>query len=188
MQKNFPERNLLGRFLLVAALSAPAVSVTRADYASAVLGDGPRAYYRLDDETSRSNTNKNSGSLGASGDFTNTFNVNSFPGAIAGSANRSLFFDNGTSYGMIPFNAALNHDNTQAFTIEAWFYPASDQINGGQCPANNRVSSGFPDRTGWVFFQRAPNLDYVGRPGYEGVGWNCRMYRGSGSSSGGGNG
>ncbi len=155
-----------------------------ADYQSTVLSDGPRGYYRFNDDTSRSNINKNSGSLGAAGNFTNTFNVNSIPGAIAGTGNRSLFFNNGTSYGMIPFNAALNPDNTQPFTIEAWFYPASDQINGGQCPVNNRVSSGFPDRSGWVFFQRAPNLDYLGRPGYEGVGWNCRMYRGSGGASG----
>jgi hypothetical protein len=166
------------------ALLAVAVFSARADYQSTVLSDAPKAYYRLNDDTSRSNTNKNSGSLGAAGNLTNTFNVKSFPGALAGSGNRSRFFDTGTSYGMIPFNAAVNPDNTQPFTIEAWFYPASDQINGGQCPINNRVSSGFPDRTGWVFFQRAPSLDYSGRPGFEGVGWNCRMYRGAGSATG----
>ncbi len=155
-----------------------------ADYQATVLSDGPKAYYRLNDDTSRSNINENSGSLGVAGDLTNTFNVKAFPGGLAGSGNRAQFFDTGTSYGMIPFNAALNPDNTQPFTVEAWFYPASDQINGGQCPINNRVSAGFPDRTGWVFFQRAPSLDYFGKPGYEGVGWNCRMYRGSGGATG----
>jgi hypothetical protein len=184
MQMNPSQRRLLAKFLPVAVLTALIVPAARADYPSTVLADNPKAYYRLNDDTNRSNTNKNSGSIGSAGDLTNTFNVNSFPGALAGNGNRSQFYNNGTSYGMIPFNAALNPDNTQPFTIEAWLYPASDQINGGQCPINNRVSSGFPDRTGWVFFQRAPNLEYAGRPGYEGVGWNCRMYRGSGGNSG----
>ncbi len=155
-----------------------------ADYASLVLSDNPKAYYRFNDDTTRSVINSNSGSVGAAGNLTNTLNVKSIPGAIAGSGNRARFYDTGTSYGMIPFNAAVNPDNTQPFTIEAWLYPASDQIDTGMCPINNRVSSGFPDRTGWVFFQRAPSLDYNGRSGYEGVGWNCRMYRGSGGSSG----
>src|SRR5437667_4881903 len=155
-----------------------------ADYQATVLSDGPKAYYRLNDDTSRSNISRNSGSLGVAGELTNTVNVNAFPGGLAGSGNRARFFNTGSSYGMIPYNAAMNPENTQPFTVEAWFYPASDQINGGQCPINNRVSAGFPDRTGWVFFQRAPSLDYSGKPGYEGVGWNCRMYRGSGSATG----
>lgn len=177
---------LVAKSLIAAVFASLAVAPApaRADYQSTVLGDGPKAYYRLNDDTSRSNINKNSGSLGAAGDLTNTFNVKAFPGGLAGSGNRSQFFNTGSSYGMIPYNAALNPGNSQPFTIEAWFYPASDQINGGQCSINNRVSSGFPDRTGWVFFQRAPSLDYSGKPGYEGVGWNCRMYRGSGSSTG----
>jgi hypothetical protein len=172
--------SLIAFLALTVAITQPAL----ADYQATVVGDGPKAYYRFDDDTSRSNINKNSGSIGVAGDFTNTFNIKAFPGALAGSGNRSQFFLDGNSYGMIPFNAAINPDNTQPFTIEAWLYAASDQINGGQCPINNRVSSGFPDRTGWVFFQRAPSLDYNGKPGYEGVGWNCRMYRGIGGASG----
>ena len=35
-----------------------------------------------------------------------------------------------------------------------------------------------------MFFQRSPDNTYDGKPGNEGIGWNCRMYRGSGSSSG----
>lgn len=180
MKKPTVRSGVIACLTLSALLSQPA----RADYASAVLNDSPRAYYRLNDDTSRSNINQNSGSLGAAGNLENTSNLRAFPGALAGSGNRSQFFDTGTAYGMIPFDAALNPDNTQPFTIEVWFYPASDQINAGQCPLNNRVSSGFPDRTGWVFFQRAPGPEYAGRAGYEGVGWNCRFYRGSGGSSG----
>ncbi len=179
-------KNQRTRSALVTLLALPVLmtQAAPADYQSTVLADGPKAYYRFNDDTSRSVTNGNSGTLGAAGNLTNTPNVKSIPGAIAGSSNRARFFDTGSSYGMIPFNAALNPDNTQPFTIEVWFYPATDQINTGMCPINNRVSSGFPDRSGWVFFQRAPNADYTGKSGFEGVGWNCRMYRGSGSSSG----
>lgn len=37
------------------------------------------------------------------------------------------------------------------------------------------------NRRGWVFFQRKPDASYAGG---EGVGWNFRMFRGAGSSSG----
>jgi hypothetical protein len=162
------------------------IEIRAADYAATVLSDQPKAYYRLNDDTSRSPINKNSGSLGTAGNATNdlpTGVLHPFPGAIAGDGNRSEFFDFSTRT-EIPWNAALNPPNTQPFTIEAWFYPASDQINGGQCPINNRYAPSGANRQGWVFFQRAPNADYNGKPGFEGVGWNCRMYRGSGSSSG----
>ncbi len=43
----------------------------RADYPSTVLGDSPQAYYRLQDDTSRSLISRNIGSLGAAGNATN---------------------------------------------------------------------------------------------------------------------
>ena len=85
---------------------------------------------------------------------------------------------------MIPYNAALNPPNTEPFTVEAWFFPASDQINGGQCPINNRYAYSGVNRQGWVFFQRAQDLSYSGASGYEGVGWDFRMYNENGSSGG----
>jgi len=173
--------------LLPAALlsfSATTGGGASAPYAGVVEGDGPLAYYRFNDSLVRSNLNLNSGSLGAAGNATNTFNLRAISGALAGDADGAQFFDTGNAYSMIPFNTALNPDNTKPFTVEAWFYPASDQINGGQCPLNNRYSQNAPDRTGWVFFQRAQNDGYTGMSGFEGVGWNCRLYRGSGSSSG----
>ena len=172
------------RSFLLPLLALPLLltQTARADYQSTVLGDGPKAYYRLNDNTSRSNTNKNSGSLGAAGNAINdlmifktgtnaTGVVHPFPGAIVGDRNRSEFFDF-TTRAEIPFNAAVNPDNTKPFTVEVWFYPASDQINTGESPINNRVSSGFPDRTGWTFFQRSRTTSYIGKPGFEGVGWN----------------
>ena len=44
----------------VTALSLLAPRLARADYQSTVLADGPKAYYRLNDDTSRTLINKNS--------------------------------------------------------------------------------------------------------------------------------
>src|SRR5262245_46341265 len=110
----------------------------RADYPATILADQPSAYYRFNDSLVRSVTNYNSGSLGAAGNATN-INALPFPGAIAGDGNRSQFY-NSTAWAEIPWNAALNPTNTQPFTVEAWFYPASDQINGGQAAIMNRYS------------------------------------------------
>src|SRR4051812_25252103 len=105
--------------------------VRAAGQPDAVLADHPLAYYRFNDAPQPGKINVNSGSLGAAGNATNDLSaVQSFPGAIAGDGNRSGFFDSSTRT-IIPFNASLNPANTTPFTVEAWFYPASDQINGG---------------------------------------------------------
>ncbi|HMO65123.1 MAG TPA: hypothetical protein PKE47_07880 [Verrucomicrobiota bacterium] len=63
--------------------------------------------------------------------------------------------------------------------MSVWLRPTSDRINPGASPVANRyVESG--NRTGWIIFQRAPNDTYTGLPGFEGVGWNFRMFTGSG--------
>lgn len=152
------------------------------DYPSTVLSDSPLAYYRLNDSTARSNINVNAGSLGDAGNATN-LNARAYSGAVAGDRNRSQFYDS-SARAVIPFNAALNPDASQPFTMEAWFYPSSDQINAGQAVINNRYAYSGATRQGWVIFQRAQDTSYTGKPGFEGVGWNFRMYRGSGSSSG----
>jgi hypothetical protein len=167
----------------LATLTLLAASTAQADYPATVLGDSPKAYYRLNDSLVREPINKNIGSLGAAGNATNNLSVvHSFPGAIVGDGNRSAFFDF-TSRTEIPWSAALNPPNTQPFTVEAWFYPASDQSATGQCPINNRYAypTSTPGRQGWVFFQRKPSTDHVGG---EPVGWNFRMFRGSGGSTG----
>ena len=124
----------------------------------------------------------NAGTLGAAGNATN-LNVRAFPGALAGTRSVAQFFD-GTARTVIPWQAALNPPNDQPFTVEAWLWPASDQIQSGQAALNNRFSYPGVDRQGWVVFQRAPDDSYAGRSGFEGVGWNFRMYRGAGGSSG----
>ncbi len=155
---------------------------TAEDYSSAVLKDGPLAYYRLNDSIERSNINLNSGSAGGIANGTN-LNSFAFSGAIAGDKNRSQFYDS-SARTVIPWNAALNPNESLPFTMEGWFYPASDQINAGQAVVANRYAYSGVNRQGWVIFQRAQDDTYTGKPGFEGVGWNFRMYRGSGGSSG----
>src|SRR5437667_11810926 len=191
MQANHPLRSLFAGPLIAAVVTRLAVSLARAaDYQSAVISDGPKAYYRFNDDTSRSPINKNSGSLGAAGNAINdllvfktgtntTGVVHPFPGAIVGDGNRSEFFDF-TTRTEIPFNPAFNTPNTQAFTVEAWFYPASDQTGTGQAPINNRYTVGA-NRQGWTFFQRRPDASYT--PGDNGLGWNFRMYNGVGGNT-----
>ena len=179
------------------ALLIVIVQPAGADYQSTVLSDGPRAYYRLNDNTGRSLIHTNLGSLGAAGNAVNdlmTFKsgpgtigtntagtgvVHPFPGAIAGDGDRSEFFDF-TTRTEIPWNAAFNTPANQPFTVEAWLYPASDQTGTGQAPIVNRYTVGA-NRQGWVFFQRRPDPSYT--PGDQGLGWNFRVFNGSGGSS-----
>src|SRR6266404_11501 len=179
----------VGRQVVAAALTLTAISAAHADYKSLVLSDNPKAYYRLNDSTLRSLIHQNSGTLGAAGNATNdpmyykggsipTGVVHPFPGAIVGDGNRSEFFDY-TTRTEIPFDPAFNTPNTQPFTVEAWFYPASDQTSTGQAPINNRYTAGS-NRQGWTFFQRRPDTNYVSS---ESVGWNFRMYNGVGGAT-----
>lgn len=154
----------------------PASQAAEGAYATAVRADGPLGYYRLNDSLDRPTSNLNIGSLGTAGNATN-LNVRAYAGAIVGSDDRAQFFDS-TARSIIPFNPALNPDATKPFTMEAWFNPLSDQINGGQAVINNRYAYSGAQRQGWVIFQRAPNDSYSGKGGYEGVGWNFRMYAG----------
>jgi len=163
-----------------ACLAALPSLALASDYSQSVLSDGPAAYYRLGDSTVRGTTNYNSGLATGVAAIQNLGRVHTMPGAIVGDTGRAAFFDF-TSRTEIPWNAAVNPKNDKPFTIEAWFYPTSDQTATGQCPINNRFAYSGADRQGWVFFQRKPNADYAGS---EGVGWNFRMFRGAGSSSG----
>ncbi len=183
MQNKILARSSSVRVIASIAFTVLLLPALHADYQSTILSDGPKAYYRLNDDTSRLPINKNIGSLGSAGNATNDLGVvHPFPGALAGDGNRSEFFDF-SSRTEVPWNAAINPTNTQPFTVEAWFYPASDQTATGQCPLNNRYapSGAGVNRQGWVFFQRKPDPAYFGG---EPVGWNFRMYRGSGSSGG----
>ncbi len=195
MRTKLTSRVVAAKHLIVAAILPLAYAAAGADYQSTVLGNAPKAYYRLNDDTSRTLVHKNSGSLGVAGDAVNdlmTFKtgpgtigtnatgvVHPFPGAIVGDRNRSEFYDF-TTRTEIPWNAAFNTPANQPFTIEVWFYPASDQTVAGQAPLANRYTVGA-NRQGWVFFQRRPDPSYLAGDG--GLGWNFRVFNGAGGSS-----
>src|SRR5437667_517732 len=173
--------NLKRYSIAIAAVLLTGSTVRGANYASTVLSDGPKAYYRLNDDTSRTLINKNSGSLGAAGNATNDLAfvtvgmVHPIPGPIVGDLDRAEFFDF-TTRTEIPFNAALNTPNTQPFTVEAWLLPVNDQdvtSFGGMGVLANRWTQGG-NRQGWVMYERRPNATYS--PAAEGVGWEFRMY------------
>lgn len=149
-------------------------------YDALVKSDAPVGYWRLDDPTPGPDVAVNMGLLQNAGAASNTAEVgHPVQGALAGSqeAAYTYHFRNGSSTTDLPFNESMNPEATQPFTIEAWFRPTSDRQNPGAASINNRyVKSGH--RTGWVFFQRAPNASYTGVGGFEGVGWNFRMYNG----------
>ena len=167
--------------VVAAACALLAQATAHADYQTTVLGDGPKAYYRLNDDTTRPLGFKNSGSLGAPGNGTNDLAavtggvVHSIPGAIVGDANPAAFYDF-TTRTEIPFNALLNTPNNQPFSVEAWLLPANDQDTtaaGGMGVMANRWTQGG-NRQGWVVYQRRPNAAYS--PPAEGLGWEFRMY------------
>lgn len=115
-------------------------------------------------------TSYNTGSLGTVADGASTTGVVvDQPGAIA------AFQDFSSSYSAgdrteIPYLPALNPASNSPFTIEFWARPtASDNADA---PVGNRLG-GNVNRSGWVFFQRAPAL-----------GWNLRMYNGNGTVNG----
>jgi len=149
-------------------------------YPSVVIEAGPLAYYRFNDSTNRPNINVNSGSLGAAGNATNlnTHLVND--GAVAGSYEPATYFDT-TAVTMVPWNAALNPNASNDFTVEGWFKPTTDGTFGnfaGPSPIMNRFSPGvapYTNRQGWVFFQRSPDSSYSNP---DGVGWTFRTYTG----------
>lgn len=190
MKKNSIYRLCTSHAHVAILLSATASSTLLAgtgpvpNYPAAILNDGPLAYYRFNDSTSRPSVNVNLGSLGASGNATNV-NTHLIPGAIMGSHNAATYFDT-TAFTTVPWNAAVNPDASNSFTLEAWFYPTSDKVaNGfyGPAPINNRYSYSGVNRQGWVYFQRNPDDSYSG-DGQSDVGWNFRMYSGKGSSVG----
>ncbi len=168
-------------FIVVAGVALLNWAAAHADYQSTVLSDGPKAYYRLNDDTTRSLINRNIGSLGAAGDATNDLAtltggaLHSIPGAIVGDGDRAAYFDF-TTRTEIPFNSALNTPNTQPFTVEFWVLPANDQVGTGMGVIANRFVrvGGSDNRQGWVIYQRGADTNHPNTG--PGVGWHVVMY------------
>ncbi len=155
-------------------------------YEQLIQSDEPVVYLRLDDPSTGPDIAVNIGAVQAAGAGEHSSDVRhpvAGHGADSTSAATSYHQRNGNSTTSVPFNADSNPAETEPLTVEAWFRPTSDRINPGASPINNRLSKGVSDRTGWVFFQRAPNDTYSVESGFEGVGWNFRAYKHSGGSS-----
>jgi hypothetical protein len=111
----------------------------------------------------------NTGSLGVAGDGTNTSGVIlDQPGAVTAYGDYSSRYAGG-DHTTVPFRPELNPSADSAFAIEFWAYPTAS--DNDDAPISNRLATG--NRSGWVFFQRAPA-----------TGWNFRMYDGNGSNYG----
>ena len=168
---NITQKTRLSARLAVGAftLLLPATLLGQA-YPTAVLTDGPLAYYRFNDPA-RSTTVLNYGSIGAAGNGTN-LNSHAVGGALAGSTDAAAYYNGTGARTLMPFQADNNPPEGQSFTVEAWFMVTVEVTDSpGPCPLFNRLSSG--DRQGWVFFQRSPE-----------TGWNFRMYEGNSSTVG----
>jgi hypothetical protein len=182
MNMNKPLKRLKLRpglmFLTELALLLP--QPLRADYQSAVLADGPQAYYRFNDNTVRNLINNDIGSLGVAGNASNDLAfvtggvVHLTPGAIVGDPDQAEFFDY-TTRTEIPYNAGINTPNTQPFSVESWIYPVSDQASTGMGVWCNRYTQGAT-RQGWVMYQRGANTNASGYTSGPGLGWEFRMY------------
>ena len=118
---------------------------------------------------SAATTSYNAGSLGAAANGTNTDGVTlGLPGALAAPGDLAVGYS-GVNYTLVPYLPTLNPASAAPFTIEFWANPSAS--DNDDAPVSNRISSG--NRSGWVFFQRAPA-----------VGWNFRMYDGNSSALG----
>ena len=153
-------------------------------YETLVKSHNPVAYLRLGEVAPTADIAVNLGDLRATGDATNTVEVNHpVPSALVNrpeDSSAAYHQRNGSTTTSQPYQAQNNPDASVPFTIEAWLKPMSDRQNPGASPLNNRYSKSG-NRTGWVFFQRAPNASYTGVSGYSGVGWTFRMFTGTGS-------
>ena len=158
-------------------------------YDALVKSDGPAGYWRLDDlPAGASDVAINEGTLQNTGMATNTAQVRhpgTSPLASGASSSCAYHYRNGNTTTDLPaWLPANNPPPSNSFTLELWVRPTWDQINNGEAPINNRFvePNGTGNRTGWVIFQRNPNSSYNGEPGSSGIGWNFRMYSGTGSS------
>lgn len=115
-------------------------------------------------------TSYNTGSLGKLADGASTAGVVvDQPGAIAAYADHSSTYSLGERT-EVPFRPEVNPASGSPFTIEFWARPTA--TDGDDAPIGNRLG-GETNRSGWVFFQRGPE-----------VGWNLRMYNGNGTVNG----
>jgi hypothetical protein len=169
---------------LVAAgvLALLAGMTARADYQSAVFGDGPLTYYRFSESTvvpTQYPMATNLGTLGAVANGADAVAqdpgiVRGVPGALADPDNTAYNFPGGTNTAVvIPYNAVLAQ--AAPFSVEFWAKP--------NFPGTSTSAWGTPTafidynspRHGWLIYQSDSSLNY-------GNGWIFRLYANNGTA------
>jgi hypothetical protein len=165
--------NAPARFATLATFATNFIAANTPAYVSAVIADGPFAYYRLNDTgvatfSNQLFTAQNIGTVGASGNgaaaLTNggisTSIVNTAPGPLANATNGAFNFPGSdTNCIIIPYRPEWNQN--APFTVEMW-------LKGGTnfcCPA----ASCQYDTQGWLFYQGSQGQT-------NGNGWWFRVY------------
>jgi hypothetical protein len=128
---------------ITSAIAHLTVSALPAGYAGAVMGDGPVAYWRLNESSGTSmvdSYNLNNGVY--SGAVTQAT-----PGLIFGGADASATFNSGATINgtaTVPFNTSLN---PSTFTVEFWANPLTTTVGGQYVVAlQDRAAPGSPRR------------------------------------------
>ena len=166
---------------LVAAgvLALLAGMTARADYQSAVLGDGPLTYYRFSETsviTLPYPMATNLGTVGPAGNGTDMARVGDLamvrgvPGPLNDPSSKAIWFPGtGTDNRVhVDYNSIWN--TTGPFTVEIWAKPASADFVS---PISS-VDFSTPTRKGWVLYQSDTEQDF-------GNGWYFRVYNNNGN-------
>jgi hypothetical protein len=157
----------------MALLALAALLPAQADYSNTVMSLNPVAYWRLNEPSPLPTTVTNYGSLGAVANgsyygWGSTWNSSPHgaPGALAGDTDTATtFYLAGVAPGriLIPWNATINPNPPQPFTVECWHYPFTGggfgtlvhSMVAGDNPDNNS------DRSGWNFRAHGANLRFA---------------------------
>lgn len=136
-------------------------------YEAAVLAHRPLAFWRFDDAVNvppPGGSATNSGSLGTPGNgvYLGTRTMQQ-AGALAGDADKCVFFDGSSGKLDLAQNAALNPSNT--LTVEAWVMPV-DGYNTTRSPISSRY---IPSGQGYGFLMYATAANQ----------WQFRTYNGT---------
>ncbi len=148
-------------------------------YASAVISDGPVGYWRLNEQSPGDHVTDESG-FNHHGRFVGN-QFQSEPGAIAGSANRSIRFVPETHV-EIPHSDHFNIQTSgQGLSVEVWFKPAVFAYSGeGGKKYIHWLGKGSPRKMEWGF--RLYSSDHAQRPRrISAYAWNPQGGEGAGA-------
>jgi hypothetical protein len=113
-------------------------------YRTAVLGDSPVSYWRLDEASGTTAVDQ----MSANGGVYEGSPTLSQPGALFGDTDTSTGFNGTSQDAAVPYSAALN---TGAFSVEAWLYPTG----GAGTYRGLMASRAYPQ--GWVLYVGGSN-------------------------------